>query len=195
MDVKNCYQGIDKYAVWLVRRRARYLVGKAGFTEADREDLEQEMLTDLLCRLPQFNSNRAQRKTFIAKVIEHKFITLIEAQKAGIRDYRLCNGSLNEYLEDEDGKQMERQETISQDGCLQRAGRCSRPLDELAALSIEIRKIMAELPPNLRELFERLQNETVTEISQTTGIPRGSIYDSIKKFRLILENAGLKNYL
>ncbi len=69
MDVKNCYEGIDKYAVWLVRRRARYLVGKAGFTEDDREDLEQEMIIDLLRRLPQFNSSRAQRKTFIAKVI------------------------------------------------------------------------------------------------------------------------------
>ncbi len=89
---------------------------------------------------------------------------------------------------------MERQETIAQDGCLQRSGRRSRPLEELTDLAIEIKKIMADLPPNLRELFERLKNETVTEVSQDTGIPRGSIYDSIKKFRLMLENAGLENY-
>ncbi len=39
---------------------------------------------------PKYNPRRAQLNTFIARVVEHKIATLIEARKAGIRDYRRC---------------------------------------------------------------------------------------------------------
>ena len=74
---------------------------RSGFTESDRDDLEQEMMLDLLQRLPKYNPDRAQRNTFIARVVEHKIATLIEARKAGLRDYRLCRCSLNDRFEDE----------------------------------------------------------------------------------------------
>ena len=47
------------------------------------------MVLDLLRRLPKFNPERAQRKTFIARVVNHKVATIIEARKAGMRDYHL----------------------------------------------------------------------------------------------------------
>ncbi len=47
----------------------------------------------------------------------------------------------------------------------------------------------------LRELCKRLDTDTVTEISRDTGIPRGTIYESIKKLRAIFEDAGLRDYL
>ncbi len=53
--------GIDPYAIRLIKYKARTLVGKAGFTASDREDLEQELILDLLHRLPRYDRNRAQR--------------------------------------------------------------------------------------------------------------------------------------
>ncbi len=44
------------------------------------------MILDLLRRLPRDSPKRAQLKAFIARVVEHKIATLMEAQKAGIRD-------------------------------------------------------------------------------------------------------------
>jgi len=195
MGYKNRYQGIDDYALQLIKYKARQLVGRVGFTESDREDLEQEMVLDLLRRLPKFDPKRAGRNTFIARIVEHKVATIIEAQKAGMRDYRLCSCSLNDRLEDEEGRSIERMETIDQEDYLRRTGKLSRPMSELRNLSIDLRSAVQTLPPELRELCKRLQTESVTEISRDTGIPRGTIYESIKKLRAIFEDAGLKDYL
>lgn len=195
MGYENRYQGIDDYAVRIIKYKARQLVGRVGFTESDRQDLEQEMVFDLLRRLPKFKPERAQRNTFIARVVEHKVATIIEAQKAGMRDYRLCPCSLNDRFENEEGGSVERIDTINQDDYLQRTGKLSRPISDLWGLSIDVRSAVEKLPPELRELCKRLQTESVTEISRDTGIPRGTIYESINKLRTLFEDAGLKDYL
>ena len=195
MGFDNHPEAVDEYAVQLIKYKAKQLVGRVGFTESDREDLEQEMLLDLLRRLPKYNPKRAQRNTFIARVVEHKIATIIESQKAGMRDYRLCRCSLNDRFEDEEGGSVERMETINQEDYLRRTGKFARPAWELRDLSLDVQKAIEKLPPELRELCERLDTDTVTEISRDTGIPRGTIYESIKKLRAIFEDAGLKDYL
>lgn len=195
MGSKNCYEGIDDYASQIIKYKAKRLIGRFGFTESDLEDLEQELILDLLRRLPMYNPARAQRNTFIARVVEHKIATIIESQKAGMRDYRLCRWSLNDRLEDEEGGSVERMETINQEDYLLRTGKLSRPLDELRALTIDVRRAMEQLPPELRELCRCLMSDTFTRISRETGIPRGTIYEFIKKLRVIFEDAGLRDYL
>ena len=187
--------GIDPYAVRLIKYKARRLIGQAGFSVSDRDDLEQEMILDLLRRLPKYNPKRAQLNTFIARVVEHRIATLIEARKAGIRDYRRCPYSLNDRFEDEEGRSVERVETLDQEDYLLRTGAQSRPADELSALAIDVAAVLERLPPELRELCRRLGTETVTEISRDAGVPRGTIYESIKELREIFEDAGLKDYL
>jgi len=195
MGFDNHPEAVGEYAVQLIKYKAKQLVGRVGFTESDREDLEQEMLLDLFRRLPKYNPKRAQRNTFIARVVEHKIATIIESQKAGMRDYRLCRCSLNDRFEDEEGGSVERMETINQEDYLRRTGKSSRPTSELRDLSLDVYEAIKKLPPELRELCERLDTDTVTEISRDTGIPRGTIYESIKKLRAIFEDAGLKDYL
>ncbi len=195
MGVDNSDDGIDPYAAGLIRFKARQLVGKAGFSAWDREDIEQELTLDLLRRLPKYNPKRAQLNTFIARVVEHRLASLIEAQKAGIRDYRRCRCSLNECFEDADGRSVERVDTFDQEDYLLRTGGQSRPSEELSALAIDVAAVLEGLPHELRNLCRRLQEETVTEISRGTGVPRGTIYESIKKLREIFKDAGLRNYL
>ena len=195
MGFDNQYDGIDPYAVRLIRYKARRLIGQAGFTASDREDIEQELVLDLLRRLPKYNPKRAQLNTFIARVVEHKIASLIEARKAGIRDYRRCPFSLNDRFEDEEGRSVERVDTLDQEDYLLRTGAQSRPSDELSALTIDVAAVLESLPPELRELCRRLKAESVTEISRDTGVPRGTIYEGIKKLREIFEDAGLRDYL
>jgi RNA polymerase sigma-70 factor (ECF subfamily) len=193
-SINHC-EGIDEYAVQIIKFKAKQLVGRVGLTDSDREDLEQEMILDLLQRLPKYNPDRAQRNTFIARVVEHKIATIIEARKAGLRDYRLCNCSLNERLEDGEGGSVERMETIDQEDYLRLTAGLSRSTAELRDLSIDVRQAIEKLPPELRELCRRLGVDTITELSRDTGVPRGTIYESLKKLRAILEVAGLKDYL
>ena len=50
MGNENKYEGLDAYAVRLIKHKARQLVGRAGFVEADRHDLEQDLVIDLIGR-------------------------------------------------------------------------------------------------------------------------------------------------
>ena len=195
MDRKNKYDGIDAFAITLIKYKAKQLVGRAGFTTSDRDDLEQDLVLDLLHQFPKYDPKRAQRNTFITKVVEHRITTLIEAQKTGIRDYRRCPCSLNDRFEDEDGRTVERMDMLDQEDYLLRTDAQSRPWEELSALAIDMAAVLDGLPPELRELCRRIETETVTEISRDTGVPSGSLYESIRKLRVIFEDAGLKDYL
>ncbi len=193
---RNNYDDIDAYAVEIIRYKARQLVGQAGFTVADRDDLEQELILDLLRRLPKYDPSRAKRNTFIARVVEHKIATLIEKQTAHKRDYRRCPCSLNErFEEEEEGRSVERAETLDQEDYLLRIGVEPRAPEELRALALDVAAVVEALPPELGELCQRLKQETVSEISRDTGVPRASLYERIKRLREIFEDAGLKGYL
>lgn len=195
MGIENRYQGIDGYGVWLIRKKAKQLVGRAGFTESDREDLEQEMILDLLSRLPKYDSTRAKRNTFIARVVEHKVATLIAERKAQKRDYRTPVCSLNDRLGDMEGNSIEREATINQEDYFCRTRKLTRSIEDHRDLSIDTRDVIAELPPELKKLCFRLQCQTIAEIVRETGIPRSTIYESIKKLRALFEEAGLGDYL
>jgi RNA polymerase sigma-70 factor (ECF subfamily) len=195
MGTDNRFETVDEYAVQIIKHKAKQLVGRYGLTIFDREDLEQEMMLDLLHRLPKYNPKRARRNTFIARVVEHKVATIIESRKAGLRDYRLCRCSLNDRFENKEGNFIERLEGIDQEAYLHRTGRLSRSTADKRRLVIDIRKTVDSLPPELRELCIRLATDTVMEISRETRIPRGTIYESIKKLRAIFEDSGLREYL
>ncbi len=195
MDFTNRYDGIEEYAVRIIKHKARQLIGSAGFTESDREDLEQEMMLDLLKRLPKYDSHKAQRNTFIARVVEHRISTIIEERAAGKRDWRLCTASMNDRFDIGDSGSIERLEVYDMDEYLRQTGRLSRTSSEHLLLSIDMRCAIDSLPPELRDLCEHLQKDSVTKISRDTGIPRGTLYDRIKELRNLFEDIGLRDYL
>ena len=179
---RNRYdEGIDPYAVEIIRFKARQLVGQAGFTVADRDDLEQELILDLLGRLPKYDPKRGKLTTFIARIVEHKIANLIARQRASKRDYRRSTCSLNDSLDQED--------------YLVRLGVEPKPDDQLSELTLDVAAVVDSLPPELRELCRRLGTETVSEISRDQGVSRPTLYKSVNGLREIFMDAGLKDYL
>ena len=171
MGSDNQHDGIDPYAAGLIRFKARQLVGKAGFTASDREDLEQEMILDLLRRLPKYDPKRAPAQHVSSPGWSSTGSPpSSKRKKAGIRDYRRCRCSLNDCFEDEDGRLVERAETFDQEDYLLRTGTQSRSSEELNRLTIDVVAILEGLPHELRNLCRRLKAETVTEISRDTGV-------------------------
>jgi len=195
MDFTNRYDGIEEYAVQIIKHKARQLIGSSGFTESDRDDLEQEMMLDLLRRLPKYDSEKAQLNTFIARIVEHKVSIILEERSAGKRDWRLCTASMNDKFDLGEGGSIERLEVYDMDEYLRQSGRLSRTTSERLLLSIDLRCAIHSLPPELRDLCERLQKDSVTKISRDTGIPRGTLYDRIKELRNLFEDKGLRDYL
>ncbi len=196
MGIGNRYDGaVDDNAVRTIKRKARQLVGHNGFTVSDLEDIEQDLIQDLLRRLPKYDPTRAQRSTFIARVIEHRVATIIEARKAKKRDYRRRGWSLNERLEDGEGGSIERGEMVDQEDYLRRTRGLSRPAADLRDLVIDVHEAVEKLSPKLRELARRLETQPISEISRDTGVPRSTLYERIKELRAFFGDAGLQEYL
>ena len=81
MDYQNTYYELGEYANDLIRSKARTLIGKAGFTSADCEDIEQELALDLLVRLEHYDPKKSKRSTFMTRVVEHRIATLRDQEK------------------------------------------------------------------------------------------------------------------
>ena len=186
----------DKYAQDLIRRKARQLIGRCGFTEDDREDLEQEMIMDLLERQSKFDNRKGCGATFMCRIVDHKISTIIRHRRQQKRDYRRQVCSRDDPIPIEGRATITRGAGISQDEYDLRMGIHSRPAEERQDLCVDVSLVVSRLPPDLQHLAEKLKTHSITEVAREQGIPRSTLYSGgLAKLRRAFEDKGLKKYL
>lgn len=187
---------ITEYAAGLIRHKARKLVGRAGFTKDDVEDIKQELTLDLLERLPKFAPAKATHNTFVACLVERKISNLIRHRKREIRDRQREDHSLNTNISDGDGGVVERSQLIRQDAHNLRTGKYPRPVDEQTDMELDISDVLSNLPPDLRALAELLQSVSFAEAARQLGVARITLYDNgFACLRQVFRDKGLDGYL
>lgn len=92
---------IDPFASRFIRGKVRQLIGQAGFTRQDRDDLLQEFAIDLLRRKRHFDPAAASWEAFVIVVCENRYAALIQHRRRSMRDPRRLDGSLDQRVEDE----------------------------------------------------------------------------------------------
>ena len=182
MVSQNSYSDFDCYADKLIRYKARQLVGKAGFTEDDRADLEQELALDLLQRLRHFDPQKAQRTTFMARVVEHRMATLLEARFAQCRDWRRNQASLNEPIDD----QEDAEDWLNR---LPANPNIWRDME----LRFDVQRLLANLPDEHRALCEQLKEHSMAETARNLGLPRSTLYGRLGLIREHFTKGGFMN--
>jgi len=185
---------VDRFTRGIIRHKINQLIGRAGFTEQDRKDLEQELILRLLQSLPSFDPNHAHRNVFTTTVIERYVANILRNKRAMKRDHRRVS-SLHVMVDIGEEDRIEMTQNISQRELDAQRGRHPRSDEELAQLVQDLAEAMAKLPDELRELAERLKTETVSEIARDKGIPRTTLNESVRRLRRRFENTGLKEYL
>ena len=124
---------IDRFTRGIIRRKVNQLLGRAGFTRQDREDLEQDMIVRVLQSLPSFEPSQAHRNKFITAVVERYVANMLRDKQAGKRDHRRIS-SLNVMIDVAGEGSIELAETIGQRELDARRGRHPRSDEELAQL-------------------------------------------------------------
>lgn len=185
---------IDRFTRGIVRRKVKQLIGRAGFTKQDREDLEQILLARVLKSLQRFNPDQAHRNRFITAVVERYVATILRDRQATKRDSQGI-ASLNVIIEIAEEGPTELAQTIGERELDARLGRRRRSDDELSQLAIDMADVIATLPEAWRTLLELRKSRTMPEIAREMGVPRTTLNDWMRCIRQRFEEAGLRNYL
>jgi RNA polymerase sigma-70 factor (ECF subfamily) len=186
---------LSDYAIRHIRHRARQLTRTEGFAAQDIEDIRQDLIVDLLERLPKFDPAKATCNTFVARIIDRKVAKLIRDRNCEKRDPRREQCSLNECIDDGEGGSVERIQTIAADEADRRLGRQARSDQETAELVLDVEAVLKRLPDNLRRLCELLKTGSIADAARAMGVPRTTLNDHVKKLREVFEAAGLRDYL
>jgi RNA polymerase sigma-70 factor (ECF subfamily) len=157
----------------LIKDKSRAMVGHYGFTCADRDDIEQELRIDLLRRFKHYDPSKASIITFSDRLITHRLADLIAERQAECRDWRQ-EVHLSDPLPGTVGDEPVTLEDIL---AADFSGHAA------ADLRMDTRRILAGLPPVCRALCLKLQESSIVEISEGTGIPVSTLYDMRRRIR------------
>lgn len=160
------------------------LLKREGF-----EDLLQECLTHWFFAKDEYDPNQeASEKTFMYQVVKNKLTNIVDKIYADKRRSFYQSVSLDEPLgNDDDASALI--ETIvdnsSTDTILQ------------AQLKINLSKAFQKLTSKQKELCRLLGEEglSIKEASDHLKIPRGTLYEEIKRIRAIFRKENLEDYL
>ncbi len=189
-----CAPRLGRFEFGIVKRKVRQIVGRAGYTRQDKEDLEQELLTRLLQGLKSFDPDVAHRKSFVTAIVERAVATILRDAEAQKRDHRRIS-SLQRLVDLTDEGPTELAETIGDREYNGRRCRDPRSDEDLAQLVTDLAEVIDSMPGELRDLAERMKTQSISAIAREIGVPRTTLNDAVRRLRQRFEQTGLRDYL
>lgn len=182
------------FAARLIRKKAKQLIGRAGYLKADQRDLEQELRLRVWLAFAQFDPARAHWNAYVTTVVERHVATLLEHGRRSKRMQDPNTVSLSELVEDSDQELVELAEMIGPQHQEALTGRYVDSAENQSDLKLDVAQIMAGLPDDLRVLCELLKEHSITEAAEKLGIPRTSASYQLLRLRTIFSEAGFGEF-
>lgn len=154
----------------LAHLKALSVVGCCGLSQADREDIEAELLLDFYVRFSKFDSQRASVRTFASRVMDKKLRSILRQRSAKRRAGQNGQASLDEMAFDF---------TIGP------------PTTERQHFWLDAGRTLASLPPGARLVARALCWDSPAEVSRSLGRSRSRIYQRIEQLRTAFLAAGI----
>lgn len=185
MYSNNKYDGINPVIVSIVRRKIYQLINHKYFSKDDFQDLEQELIIEVLNKLVNYNPDKSSLSTFVKRITRDKAINLITNRLAQKNDYKISIYSLYEPITDNDEEQTCLLiDTVSSNVTFYDYN-CSDSIEQME-LKLHIEQLINKTPKDLAQLYEDLQNMSISEISKVRKKSRTTIHKKIKILKKIL---------
>ena len=149
------------FALRAVQVRGAAAVATGRATAADREDLEQEALLGLWMALRRYDASRASLRTFLERVADKRFASLLRRRRSAILIERL------------DGHRFATADGIP-----------------AVQFHVDFERVLAPLGDPDRTLALLLIDHGPTEISRMLGVARSTVYARIARLRRAFLKAG-----
>lgn len=162
---------LDPFADRHINMVVSSLVGRYGFSEADRDDLRQSFRLKLLESKPDFDPNM-KWEAFVVMVCKN--------HKSSLLTHRLAE-KRTPFREAESESPIE--------------DRQPRTLTDQWELREDTRTVLAEMPPMMRKACEILMRDPKRRIAPELGISHGSAYGLLDRALARFKKAHMRDYL
>jgi DNA-directed RNA polymerase specialized sigma24 family protein len=184
METSSCDGGIDRRVMNNIRFNARRLARGQTIPGMAVEDYEQDLVLDLLHRRKAFDPGLASFATFADRVVSHRISTLASPTLCLKEERRAV--SLDAPARDEDGSELTLLDLLPDE---------APPIDESAAIRIDVDRLVAGLPPPLLDCCEVLLADSIAEGARVAGIHRSTVYERTALLRERALAQGLAIYV
>ena len=168
---------------------ARRLLRRLRLPRHELDDLRQDLLTDLLARLPAYDPARSPLGAFAGVVLRHRAARLAEETARRRRLHGGAPVSLDEPLAESDG--ATRGDLVSE-----AEGLCAwhgQPTDAAAEVErrLDVERALGGLAAPLLRLCPGLAARPAAEVARRSGISRATLHRRVARLRLELLMQGL----
>lgn len=169
---------------------ARRLVRRMRLPRAELDDIRQDLLVDLIARLPAFDPKRGSLGAFAGIVMANRAARLAHKVKRERRLYGAVPTSLDETLPEGDG--ATRGDLVSEEDGL--SAYFGQRVDAFADVErrLDVERGLGALDPDDARLSAALSQSNIDELVDRGHAARSSLYRRVKNIRLALLAAGLK---
>jgi RNA polymerase sigma factor (sigma-70 family) len=183
---KNRYSGVDSYAAFFIAYKAKILTRMPIFTLDDYDDLQQELMLAYLHAWPEFDPAKGDRRSFIKTVVNTKALMLVRDAERQKRWTGARMVSLFTPVGDGDDP------TTLADVIDHESGLWGSVFQEhsqtFAEQKLDIRRMLTAMPDDLRQTYQALSENSVSEAAILLGIPRTTMSSRLKKLRKFVED-------
>jgi RNA polymerase sigma factor (sigma-70 family) len=165
----------EAFALRLIRRKVRRLARCPGFTAADRDDLEQELMLKVWEARNRYDSRRSHPHAFVATVVERAAATLVRDRKAVKRGNHLVHCSFGTDAVCDSGQEH----LAVADGDIASTPSRETQID----LAHDVAELISRLPRELREVAELLSSRSKRGIARQLGISRSALDRRLEQLR------------
>lgn len=175
----------DPTTLTLIEKKVASLARTWGLAPTDADDIRQDLMLDLLERLPQHDPAKAPIALFVAACVHRKIYNLVRSMlvktRSPIRDS-------TDRMEEDLANTGAPMDTQAAELAGEREG-------HLRDLRVDLAAMMRHLTREEVVLLQDLMSESVTEIARRTGRTRKMIYRVFTTLRQKLADHGLDQYL
>jgi len=159
----------------LIRRKARQLVHRVGYTKSDQPDIEQELQLHLWKKAARFDPARSHWNAFATIVVERHVARLIEKGRTKKRGRCLNIVSLQTLVEDADGLVVRLDQMIGAEEQAARTGQEPCADSRRSERNHDVAAVLESLPLDLRSVCAQLMTDSQTSVARRLGIPRSTL--------------------
>lgn len=187
-------RGLQTWEIAVTKKLvAQFRRHSPGLIRDEFEDLVQECLMHWLeASTHAIPDPSGPPLAYLSRVVRNKLIDLAREREAGKRRGDLSLVSLDEPLGDDEAPTLA--ELIDADGGLDPAPAAGEATDDAR---IDVAQVVATLTPAQQRLCRLIGAEglSIKAAAACLGIPRGTLYEEIKRIRKVFAAHGLDAYL